>query len=229
MKNYKKILGIILIVAVLIGLSRLPLTEYLNNMITWFRGFGIWAPIMYFIFFTFTSATVFPVFMLSMCAGILFGVTQGVLVVSLGNLASCLIMFLIARYKGREWFDKKLKKFKAVGNISRAIESEGWKMLFMLRVVPIAHMILLNITCGMSKLRTKDYILGTWLGMLPLLVLYVYMGSLTDTVISSPRGVQLSGNQNFIFGAIGITMLIFFIGYMRKVTNKYLKPAMAVN
>ncbi len=222
MKNYKNILVIVLIAAVLIGLSRLPLTEYLNTMISWFRGFGIWAPIMYFIFFTLTSAIIFPVFMLCMCAGILFGMVEGVAIVSLGNLTSSLIMFLVARYKGREWFDQKLKKYKIVDNMSRAIETEGWRMLFMLRVVPIAHMILLNLTCGMSKLKIKDYIVGTWLGMFPLLVLYVYMGSLTDTVISSPSGFQFAGNQNIILTGVAMAMLVAFLVYMKKISNKYL-------
>ena len=211
----------------LVLLAQLPLKDYLNSSLDWFRGFGIWAPVLYFIFFTITSATVFPVFMLSMCAGILFGLTQGLVIVSLGNLASCLIMFLIARYKGRQWFEKKLQKYKTVSNISRAIESEGWKMLFMLRVVPIAHMILLNVTCGMSKLKTKEYVFGTWLGMLPLLMLYVYMGSLTDSVISSPKGFQFAGSQNTIFTVIAIGMLIAFLAYMKKVTKKYLVPVTA--
>lgn len=224
MNLYKNIFKGVIIIAVLFGLSKLPLSDYLNNLVAWFESFGIWAPVMFFAFFALTSSWMFPVFMLSITAGILFGTYQGFLIISMGNLASCLIMFLIARYKGREWFEKKISKYKTLSGLNRAIESEGWKMLFMLRAVPIVHMILLNITCGLSKVRLKDYLLGTWLGMLPMLLVYAYMGSLTDSVIASPQGMKFSGNQNIIFIVLGIGVLIFFSVYMKRVMKKYIVP-----
>lgn len=227
MKKYKNILVFGVLILVLFLLSKLPLSDYLNSLTSWFRGFGIWAPVMYFTFFTLTSSWLFPVFMLSIASGILFGVYKGFLIISMGNLASCLIMFLIARYKGREWFEKKISKNKTLSGLNRAIETEGWKMLFMLRAVPIVHMILLNISCGLSKVRLKDYLLGTWLGMLPMLFVYAYMGSLTDSVIASPQGIEFSNYQNIIFIGMGIGILIFFSIYIKRVMNKYIVPVTA--
>lgn len=41
--------------------------------------------------------------------------------------------------------------------------------------VPFAY---LNMGLGASQVRLRDYVLGSWLGMVPGTVLYVYLGSL---------------------------------------------------
>ncbi len=222
MNNKKLIIGIVLFVAILFGLSRLPLTEYLNTMIEWFRGFGVWAPVIYFVFFSLTSSWLFPVFMLSIAAGILFGPWVGWIVVSLGNLASCLGMFLLSRFSAREWFAEKFANHDKVQGLIRAIEEEGWKVLAMLRAVPIVHMIVLNVTCGLSKMKVREYLWGTWLGMSAMLLLYTYMGSVTGTVISSPGDFEFGGAQTWAVGIFIVVVLIVFSVYMKKVLRKHL-------
>jgi uncharacterized membrane protein YdjX (TVP38/TMEM64 family) len=39
----------------------------------------------------------------------------------------------------------------------------------------------LNYLFGLTAVRLRDYVLGSWLGMLPATVLYVYIGSLAKT------------------------------------------------
>lgn len=222
MNNKKTIIGILIFVAVLYGLSRLPLADYLNAMIQWFRGFGIWAPIVYYIFFALTSSWMFPVFMLSICGGILFGPWVGLLVITAGNLTSFVIMFLLARFTAKEWFAEKFSNHQKVQALLKVVEAEGWRMIFMLRAVPIVHTIVLNISCGISSVKVKDFVIGSVLGVLPLLGIYVYIGTLTDSVISSSSDMEFNKTQSMVFMAIAVVILVAFSAYMRKVMKRHM-------
>lgn len=210
---------------VILAFSTLPVKAWLNVMLGWFEGFGIWTPVVYFVFFALCSPHIFPVFLLSIGAGMLFDVTTGFVIVSAGNLMTCFLMFVLARYAGRDWCERKLKQYAIVGKINRALENEGWKMLFMLRAVPIVHMIVLNIACGVSKIKVKDYLLGSWLGMVPMLFVYVYFGSLTENIMdASTRNIFDSGVRGEFMVPV-IAILVGFGFYMRNVMKKYMVPA----
>ena len=59
--------------------------------------------------------------------------------------------------------------------IDRAVESEGLRLVFLLRLSPVVPYILLNYVLGISRLRVRDYV-GGLAGMLPTITMYVYAG-----------------------------------------------------
>lgn len=220
----KNILLIIIIGFIIAALNLLPVKEWLNAILVWFEEFGVWAPLMYFVFFSLCSPHVFPVFLLSIGAGMLFGVTTGFMIVSAGNLLTCFLMFVLARYVGRDWCERKIKQYAVLGKINRALESEGWKILCMLRAVPIVHMVIMNIACGVSKIKLKDYLLGSWLGMIPMLFVYVYVGSLTENIMEASTHNVFGNAMGGGFIVLVIAVLIGFSFYMRRVMKKYIVP-----
>ena len=54
---------------------------------------------------------------------------------------------------------------------------EGWKIVALLRLSPVVPFNLLNYAFGVTRVRLRDYVLASWAGMLPGMVLYVYLGS----------------------------------------------------
>jgi len=77
--------------------------------------------------------------------------------------------------------------------VDRAVESEGLRLVFLLRLSPVVPYILLNYVLGISRLRFRDY-LGGLAGMLPTITMYVYAGKVAGDLAalfagdSRPKG-----------------------------------------
>ncbi len=62
--------------------------------------------------------------------------------------------------------------------IDEAVAREGWKIVLLTRLSPAFPFNLLNYAFGLTRVRLRDYVLASWIGMMPGTVMYVYVGSL---------------------------------------------------
>jgi uncharacterized membrane protein YdjX (TVP38/TMEM64 family) len=88
----------------------------------------------------------------------------------------------VGRYLARGWVAAKLEgnpKFKA---IDQAVAREGWKIVGLARLSPLFPFNLLNYAFGLTEIALKDYFFATWAGMIPGIVMYVYIGTLAGDV-----------------------------------------------
>jgi uncharacterized membrane protein YdjX (TVP38/TMEM64 family) len=113
-------------------------------------------------------------------AGILFGFKEGVLYTVIGGLLSSLLVFGISRKLGKEIIDETLKKrhLNLLVKYDKRLERGGIWDLAILRMIPIMPFNVLNLIMGVSKIKTKDYLFGTLLGLIPSIILTVYFGHL---------------------------------------------------
>ena len=115
---------------------------------------------------------------LGLGAGALFGVVRGSLLVSLGSTLGATCAFLLGRYLARGWVAKKIEGRASFAAIDRAVADEGWKIVFLTRLSPVFPFTLLNYAFGLTRVSLRDYVLASWIGMMPGTVMYVYLGSL---------------------------------------------------
>ncbi len=146
-----------------------------------------------------------PLFFLS--AGVLFGTPLGFAVVSAASALSAAIVFLAGRHWSRSWLTEKISKNQKLMILDEAVTQRGWILVFLLRFTAVFPFSLLNYALGLSKIRFRDYILASWLGMMPGIFLYVYMGSLAGRTVfaGGPRHVTL---VEWIFCALGIAITV---------------------
>ncbi|PIW65066.1 MAG: hypothetical protein COW13_00115, partial [Candidatus Omnitrophica bacterium CG12_big_fil_rev_8_21_14_0_65_50_5] len=153
-----------------------------TDALVWIKTQGWRAPALFVLLFLSTAGIVMPVAFLVVAAGILFGVFQGTLIILFCTLLSATILFLIARKAGCGNISKTIEanpKFKA---IDAAIAKSGWKIVAMLRLVPILNSNLINYACGLTRIHLKNYLMGTLLGSFPAAVLYTYIGFLIGDI-----------------------------------------------
>ncbi len=141
------------------------------------RGYGIF-------FAVYVAACVFfiPGSILTLGAGAIYGVVIGSILVSVSSTIGATVAFLVGRYLARNWAGRKIRgnaKFAAIDN---AVGREGWKIVGLTRLSPIFPFALLNYAYGLTKVRLRDFLLASWLGMLPGTVMYVYLGSLAKSL-----------------------------------------------
>jgi uncharacterized membrane protein YdjX (TVP38/TMEM64 family) len=133
------------------------------------------APLVFLALQLLASLTFVPRSLLGLAAGIVFGVWWGLLWAALGSVIGAIAGFLLARYVHAAVFDRaRWTRFAAV--LDRA-ERGGWRMVTLIRLVPVIPHSLCNYALGLTRLRIADYALGSLLGQLPLTIATVDLGA----------------------------------------------------
>jgi uncharacterized membrane protein YdjX (TVP38/TMEM64 family) len=84
----------------------------------------------------------------------------------------------------------------------RAVAAEGAKVVFLARLSPVLPFNVLNYAFGLTRVRFREFVLGSFAGMLPGTLLYVYLGSaVQDLADVSGGGVGGSDGQTVLFAA----------------------------
>ncbi|NJM85526.1 MAG: VTT domain-containing protein [Leptolyngbyaceae cyanobacterium RM2_2_21] len=60
--------------------------------------------------------------------------------------------------------------------LDQAVAQKGWKILLLSRLAPVIPSNILNYGFSLTQVKFWQYLVCTWLGMLPVLSFYVYIG-----------------------------------------------------
>ncbi|KAL3153116.1 hypothetical protein ABBQ38_012135 [Trebouxia sp. C0009 RCD-2024] len=218
-------LGIIALLgglAVVLGLGYLfkgKIRHFLDYFIEKVDEWGPWGYVAYGALYTALEIVALPAIPLTMTAGVLFGIVPGTIVVSGAATLAATIAFLIARYAAR---DKVLQlaqnnsKYKA---IDRAIGKESFKVVTLLRLSPLLPLALSNYFYGITSVDLPSYVAGSWLGMLPGTIAYVYAGNYGRALIDGDGDV---GGVKGWQVALGLGITVLAVGYIGKLAKKAL-------
>jgi uncharacterized membrane protein YdjX (TVP38/TMEM64 family) len=200
-----------------------PLTRWIGNFIQWVQAFGTGGVALYALFYVAGVVLFFPGIILTAGAGLLYGVLLGTLIVSPASVLGATLAFLIARYVARDWVSRKLEKYPNFTAIDRAIEKNGFKMILLLRLQPVVPFNLLNYALGLTRIRLRDYVMASWIGMFPATVLYVYLGSVLHSVSDLLQGHLGSGKWGAILFWAGLAAAIVLVVYIGRIARKALQ------
>jgi uncharacterized membrane protein YdjX (TVP38/TMEM64 family) len=110
-----------------------------------------------------------------------------------GATLGSVLAFYASRYFVRGFVEHYVAAHPRLAAIDRAVEAEGLRLVFLLRLSPVVSYVLLNYVLGISRVRFRDY-LGGSIGMLPTVTAYVYAGKIAGDLAhvaggaAAPRG-----------------------------------------
>lgn len=173
---------------------------------------GVWAPIVYMIFYAVGVCLFVPGTLLTGIGAALFGAYWGFVYVWVGAMLGASGAFFIGRTLGRDFaaslIGDKLKKY------DDAIERNGFATVLYLRLVyfPFTPM---NFGMGLTKVRFIDYFSGTGLGIIVGTFIFTFF-------IGTLKNVWATGNWSElislrVFGSIALFIFSFFIPKIIKV------------
>ena len=161
---------------------------------------------------------------LTLAAGALFGLVQGLVIVSFASSVGATLAFLVSRFILRDTvrnkFREKLKK------IDEGVEKQGAFYLFTLRLVPVFPFFLINLLMGLTSLKTWTFYWVSQVGMLAGTAVYVNAGTQLAQ-IDSLSGI-VSPGLIFSFVLLGIfpwiAKAIVAVVNRRRVYKGFSKP-----
>ena len=174
------------LVAAAIGLVALVVLgraagAHIQDFAQWVDGLGFWGPTVFVLGYAIAVVAFVPASLLTLGAGAIFGIAHGVIYVFVAATIGSCLAFLVSRYLARSAVEKKLEGMPKFSAIDRAVEAEGLKIVFLLRLTPAVPFNLLNYALGLTRVRFADYGIAS-IGMLPGTLLYVYSGKLAGDV-----------------------------------------------
>lgn len=227
-KNAILKLGIIaVIVAGLIVLGQhLGITAVINNALQhtlqWIDSLGSWAPAMFIIIYIIATVLLISGLILTLGAGILFGLVKGSILVSIASTLAATVAFLVGRYLARGWIAKRIETQPKFQAIDEAVAKEGWKIVGLTRLSPIFPFVFLNYAFGVTKVSLKDYVIASWIGMMPGTVMYVYIGSLAKDLASLGDPNQSTSSLEWIIRIVGLIATVIVTIYVTQIAKKAL-------
>lgn len=136
---------------------------------------GIFSSVLYLLFFIVKPFfVIIPTNIIAIAGGTMFGPIRGFLLTMAGFFISGTVAFFVARYLGRDFVEGIIgKKFI---KLEDNMEKNGFKILFLLRLPPILPYDPLSYACGLTKIKYKDFILASLLGVIPETACYSVLG-----------------------------------------------------
>jgi len=175
---------IFFVIAIILLFKYTSIRSYINatKLQEFIQSFGFWAPLVYIVIYAIAPILMFPGSILSLAGGLAFGPLWGTAYTALGATIGACGAFWVARIMGRG-FVEKLAKGKSKTFDDSAAE-HGLQIILLLRLVPLFPFNALNYAAGLSKIKFKDYFIGTLIGIIPGTFAYVYLGSSLTNVLS---------------------------------------------
>jgi uncharacterized membrane protein YdjX (TVP38/TMEM64 family) len=213
------------------GLSLLEtLQQQLVGVLAWIDGLGAIAPIAFILLYILVTVAFIPASVVTLGAGVVFGVIKGSLLVFIGAMLGATAAFLVGRYLAQDWVARRTADRPKFQAIDAAIAREGRKVIFLLRLSPLFPFNLLNYGLGLSQVSLKDYVLGT-LGIVPGTIMYVYLGSLVGSLamLGAEGGVQdpQAAVVQWIVYIVGLIATIAVTFYITRIAQQALKTTLA--
>lgn len=203
-----------------------PAGPWMASLVDWMRGAGALGVLVYAIAFTIAAVCLVPGSILTVGAGMAYGLVGGILIASPASAIAATAAFVVARTVARRRVARWAAKDPRVAALDAAIGAHGLKLVILIRLSPLFPFNLLNYALGLTRVRLRDYALGSFIGMLPVTLLYVYVGSLAGQLASLARGTATGGPLGYAVSALGLAATIAVTVVVTRLARRALDAAL---
>lgn len=172
--------ALIFVVVVALAFILLHLTplrdvvEDLQHLRAFIDGFGVRGEFAFAVLTALLMALGTPRLLFYGLAGLLFGFWEGLAAALAGSLLGALVMFRAARWGGRSWVRRRFGEHRLFGRIASVRPTV--MAVIMIRQLPLSN-VFINVGLALSRVSSRTFLLGTFIGYLPQGVVACLVGS----------------------------------------------------
>lgn len=209
----------VLLAAILVVFWLAPVRSWLEPLLNWLGDLGPWGPVLLGLLFIPACVLGLPGSPITLVGGYLFGVFWTVTAVSIGSTLGATATFLIGRTLARSWLEQCMAAHRRFQALDRAVGTQGFKIVLLTRLSPIFPFNVLNYVFGLTQVRLGDYVLASWIGMLPATVMYAYLGNLARSLTDLASGqIETTPEQQILFylGLAATVIVTLLVGHLAR-------------
>jgi len=210
--------AVALIAAAIVAFKYFDGQELLKQALDWVGQLGPWGPIIFIALYVVAAVLFIPGSVLTLGAGAVFGVVWGSIYVSIASTLGATAAFLVGRYLARDAIARKIEGNERFAAIDKAVAGEGWKIVGLTRLSPVFPFTLLNYAFGLTRVKVRDYVLASWIGMMPGTIMYVYLGSLAQAA----TGDRARTTGEWVLYGVGLLATVVVSVFVTRVAKKAL-------
>jgi uncharacterized membrane protein YdjX (TVP38/TMEM64 family) len=215
----------LLLAAIVAGLIFLPVQQYIEWALEWIQSLGPWGLVLFVAFYVIVCLLFLPGSALTLAGGFMFGTAKGIAAASLGATLGAATAFLVSRAIGRQWLERHLMTHPRIFAVDRAISSQGFKIVFLTRLCSLFPHDLMSYVFGLSEVPLGKFVLATWLGRLPGIVVWSYLGSNSKKLSDLVSGKIPSGIGTQILLWLGLAAMVAVVIIIVQIARSALDDA----
>jgi uncharacterized membrane protein YdjX (TVP38/TMEM64 family) len=222
-KRWLRIGGLVALVSITVVVALVfPVSELAVGLGAWIRDAGIWGGAASAAVYIAATVLMLPGSLLTAGAGRAYGPIWGTLLVSPVSVTAATLAFLLGRTVFRGWIKAKTDRDPRFRAVDAAVGQSGLRIVMLLRLSPAFPFNVLNYALGLTSVRLRDYVLGSFIGMLPGTFLYVYLGSLVSDVAALGAGTPDGGLARQVLSVVGLIATIAVTVYVTRLARRAL-------
>lgn len=210
----RALLAAAVIAALAVAIWILPVAEWTTGLAERARGTGAVGVVVFFAAYVICTVALLPGSILTLAAGFAYGPVWGLAIASPASVAGATCAFLLGRTFLRGWAERAVGRSPRMRAIDTAVGREGFKLVLLLRLSPLFPFNVLNYALSLTRVSLGRYVLASFLGMLPVTALYVYLGSLAPAAAGLSSAAQGGGTTRtalFVAGLLA-TVAVVVVG-----------------
>lgn len=214
-----RLAAVVALVAFIGLLQWLPVQAMLDAVIAFESRSPVLAAVVYVAMASLLIVLLTPGWLIMMTAGLMFGVSQGIVLavvsVTLGSLAA----FAVGRTLARDWVRSRISGSARLEALDHAIGAQSFRIVILTRLALILPFNLLNYVYGATRVSAKTYSAATAIGMLPAIVLYVYLGSLNEDIAQILSRERSLDAASWIAIGIAVVAIVLVVRVIQKAAS----------
>ncbi|KAL5852616.1 hypothetical protein ACOSQ3_007734 [Xanthoceras sorbifolium] len=221
---------VLLVAAVVTACFTLPVEKMLKDFLLWVeQDLGPWGPFVLAVAYIPLTVLAVPASVLTLGGGYLFGLPVGFVADSIGATIGAGAAFLLGRTIGKSFVISKLKDYPQFGSVAIAIRRSGFKIVLLLRLVPLLPFNMLNYLLSVTPVSVGEYMLASWLGMMPITLALVYLGTTLKDLSDVTHGWNGFSKTRWALLLSGLIVSVILMVCVTKVAKAALEKALAEN
>lgn len=206
----KVTIAVLLFAIAIVAIVILPTgSEQLLVAAHWAESAPVLAWPVFLLAFMLAVVAMIPGWLFMVAGGYLFGAVTGGLLAFVANLLGSVAAFFLARTYARQWVKQRLDHSPRFSGFDNAVARNGVYTVMFARLALLPNN-LINYACGISGMGLRDFVIGTSIGCLPILIVNVLIGAGTKDLLTAIEEGDLEKPQ-LPLGLLGAIIAILIL------------------
>jgi uncharacterized membrane protein YdjX (TVP38/TMEM64 family) len=212
------ICGAIVLTAIAFAVGMLlPVGDWIQAFGEWTRSFGALGVVVFAVGYVLGVVLLVPGAPMTLAAALAYG-WWAVPLVFVTGMTGAMIAFLLSRFLIRSQVRAAIEDHPNIRAAAEAVDDEGWKVLTLLRLSPAVPYSVQNYVIGITHVRFLTYVAATAVGIIPGLIVNVYVGVLGSKASEGAAG--MAGLAMLVAGLIATVLVTWLVTHKARAKLK---------